>query len=209
MSVLYYLDKKDVDVASIAEKALNDRKILSELMEGILYKKEAVRYNCFRVLLQLSEQFPDVLYPKWDFFVKLIDEDNANLKYVAIYVIANLTKVDSENRFETIFDKFYGLLNDKSIIPASHLAVNSAKIIEAKPKLQGSITSKLLDIDKTHHKPERKALIKSYIIEAFGEYFGKAKNKNQIINFVREQLTSKSPKTRKKATEFLKKLGGE
>ena len=81
----------------------------------------------------------------------------------------------------------------------------SGKIAKAKPHLEEKITNKLLSIDKAHHISERKDLIKSYAIESFSEYFEEAKNKKKIIEFVKSQLKSKSPRTRKKAREFLKK----
>ena len=199
------LSKKDVSVESIAKEALRDEEVLSELLQGILSKKETIRYNCFKALLLISEKHPEVLYHKWDFFVELLSSDNAYWKYIAIYIIANLIRIDTKNKFEKIFDKFYHLLNDKSVIPAAHLAGNSGKIAQAKPKLQTKITNKLLAIDETHHDPERRDLIKGYAIESFSEYFEEAKNQDKIIEFVKKQLDCKSPKTRKIAKEFLKK----
>lgn len=168
-------------------------------------KNETIRYNSFKALLFISEQHPRVLYPKWDSFAELINSDNTNFKYIAIYIIANLTKVDTDYKFEKIFEKYYSLLDDKSVIPASHLAGNSGKIVKAKPKLQTKITDNLLSLDKTHHDAERKDLVKGYAIESFSEYFKEAENKQRIIEFIKEQLKSKSPTTRKTAKRFLNK----
>ncbi|MGB3903636.1 MAG: hypothetical protein WBB22_01815, partial [Anaerolineae bacterium] len=142
---------------------------------------------------------------KWDFFADLIGSDNTYHKYIAIYILANLTRVDTEHRFENIFEDYYGLLDDKSVIPPSHLARNSGKIARAKPHLQTRITDWLLSVDETHHRPDRKELIKSYAIEGFDEYFEEAEEKERITEFVRLQLESGSPKTRKAAKRFLKK----
>jgi len=199
------LSEKNVYYKSIAKKALKDEKVLSELLENITSKKETIRYNSFKVLLHLSEKHAEVLYPKWDLFADLLSSDNTYHKFDAIYFIANLTRVDTGNRFEKIFNKYYSLLNDKSMIPAAHLAGNSGKIAKAKPHLEEKITNKLLSIDKTHHIQERKDLIKGYAIESFSEYFEEAKNKKKIIVFVKNQLKSKSPRTRKKAKEFVEK----
>ena len=204
MSVLSDLGKKKVSVESVAEKALKDEKVLSELIEGLLSKKDAIRHNSFRVLLHVSEKHPEVLYPRWDFFVDMIGSDNAYWKLIAVRVIANLTKADTKNKFEKIFDKYYNLFND-SVIVAGHLAANSGKIAKAKPKLQTKITNKLLNIDKTNQK--HKDLVKAGAIEAFDEYFEEADNREKILEFVKEQFNCKSPKTRKKAKEFMKKWG--
>jgi len=200
------LSKKSVSVEGIAKKALKDEKVFSQVLEGLTSKKETIRFNSFKILLLISEKHPKVLYPKWDFFAELLSRDNTYHKYIAIYIIANLTRADTKNKFEKIFAKYYNLLNDKSVIPAAHLAANSGKIARAKPKLQTKITNKLLSIDKTHHDPERRDLIKGYAIESFSEYFEEAKNKKKIIEFVEKQLNSKSPRTKKKAKEFLKKI---
>jgi hypothetical protein len=127
---------------------------------------------------------------------------SAYWKLIAVRIIANLTKADIENKFEEIFDQYYNLLND-SVIIAGHLASDSWKIVKAKPELQTKITNRLLNIDKTNHK--HKELIKAGSIESFNEYYEEAENKDEIIEFVREQLKSQSPKTQKKAKEFLNK----
>jgi hypothetical protein len=204
MSVLSDLGKKSVGVESLAKKALKDKEVLSELLQGILSKKDVIRSNSFRVLLLISEEHPEALFPKWDFFEDLLDGDNNYLKYIAIYLIANLTRVDTEDKFERIFDRYYSILDDERTMTAAHLAANSGKIAKAKPKLRSKITNSLLNIDRTH-RGKQKELIKGYAIEAFDEYFAEIKDKEKILQFVNNQLESKSPRTRKKAREFLKK----
>ena len=73
------------------------------------------------------------------------------------------------------------------------------------PHLREKLTQVLLDIDKTHHEIGRKDLIKASIIDSFTEYFNEIKKKKEVIRFVTTQLNSRSPKTKKKAEEFLKK----
>ena len=199
------MNDKDVDIESVAEKALKDERLLSELMDGLTSKKETFRYNCFKVLMLISEKQRAVLYPEWDYFVEQLSSDNTYRRLSALHLIANLTKVDTENRFEKIFDKYFSLLDDKSVIPAAHIAGASGRIAKAKPQLETYITTQLLNIDKTHYNPERKDLIKGYAIEAFGEYFEEAIDKEKIIGFVKQQLKAQSPKTRKLAQEFLQK----
>jgi hypothetical protein len=64
-----------------------------------------------------------------------------------------------------------------------------------------------LNIDKTHHNPERRDLVKGAAIESFKEYYEEAKNKKKILDFVKKQLKSRSPKTKKIANEFIKQFG--
>ncbi len=185
-------------------EAIKDEKTLSELLEALKSKDDTARYGSFEVLLHLSEEQPKLLYPKWDFLAGMLDSDNAYWKLIAVRLIANLTSVDTENRFEQIFDKYYNLLSD-SVIVAGHITANSGKIARAKPELQPRITERLLNINKTSQK--HKDLIKAGAIDSFGEYFEESKDKEKIMEFVKQQLDCESPKTRKKAREFLKKWG--
>lgn len=196
-------EKKDANPEDLGQMALKDEKVLQEALEGVLSKSDVIRQNSFRTLNFLSERHPDSVYDKWDFFANLIRRGNSFHKYIAIWIIANLTKADPEKKFEKLFDDYYGLLGDKSVIPAGHVAAKSGIIALAKPNLQSKITSRLLDIDNTVQK--HKDLVKAGAIEAFGFYFEESKDQVKIIEFVKAQLYCESPKTRKKAKEFLEK----
>jgi len=199
------LNKKSVDIESIAKKALEDEKTLSELLEGLLSKKDTIRYNSFKVLEHVSQIKPEVLYPYWDKFVEKLNSDNSFHKYHGVFIIANLTSVDKEKNVEKIFDKYCGLVEDKSFIVAVNVVGNLGKIARAKPHLQAKITSILLGVGKTSHK--HKDLMKSGSIQSFAEYFDKTENKEKILEFVRKQLDCESPKTRKMAKKFTEKWG--
>ena len=200
--------EKDANIAHIASSALKDDALLSELLEGLRSKKETFRYNCHKVLMLISEGHGQVLYPKWDYLVEQLSSDNTYWKMSALQILANLTSVDGEGKFEQIFDKYYGLLDDKSMITAAHVAGASSKIVKSKPELEMKITARLLNLDGTHHEPERRDLVKGYAIEAFSEYFDQAKDKEGIIKFVEQQVDAKSPRTRKIAGDFLRRWGG-
>lgn len=208
MSLIPEISDKDITSKSTAEKALADEKLLSELLDGLMLKNETLRYNCFKVVLFISEEHGEVLYPKWDFFVKLLDSDNTYRKMSGLQIIANLTKVDTDKKFDDIFDKYYSLLGDKGTVVAAHLAANSGKIARAKPDLQARITDKLLNIDNVY-AGKQPDLVKGYIIEAFALYFEEAEKRNKIVEFARNQLNSSSPRTRKQAEHFLSKLDKE
>ena len=200
------LNNKNVDIKAAAKQALKDKDFLDELLGNLWSKNETLRYNSHKILFHITEEKPQALYSEWDYFVKFLDSDNTYHKLSAVWLLANLTFADKKNKFEKIFNKFYDLLDDKSYITAAYICEASGKIAIAKPNLQTKITNKLLSIDKTHHIQERIDLVKAYIIDAFGQYYEQAKNKKKILEFVEEQLNCQSPKTRKKAKDFLKQI---
>jgi hypothetical protein len=200
------LNNTKINTRAVAKKALKDDKLLVELLDNLWSKNDTIRYNSHKVLFLITEEQPQALYSKWDYFVKLLDSDNTYHKLSAALLLANLIKVDINNKFEKIFDKFYDLLDDRSFITAAYVSEASGEIANAKPRLQTRITKRLLSIDETHHPQERKDLVKASIIKAFEEYFDQARGKKRIVEFVKKQLDCESPETRKAAKEFLKRL---
>jgi hypothetical protein len=201
------LNTKDVDLQSLAQQAREDQAFLSMLVEGLSDKQERVGYNCLRALLLVAEERPQLVYPHWHVFVGLLASENTYFKLRGANLIAGIIAADTEDRFEQIFDLYYDLLDDKSVITASYIAGNSGPIARAKPGLRGRITRRLLSIDQTHHPLECRDLIKGSAVEAFGQYFEESEHKPEILDFVTAQLESTSPKTRKIAKAFLKKWG--
>jgi hypothetical protein len=200
--MINYANGKDDKIEYIANRALKNKDDLLKLFEGILSKDDKIRYDSFKILNFLSEKNPEILYSRWDLFKSLMYRDNDYLKLIAVKILANLTSVDKENKFQIIFEKYYGLLNE-SVIVAGHLAASSGKIAKAKPEFRLKITNILLNIDKS--KQKHKDLVKAYVIDAFDLYFKESENKNEILQFIRNNLNCNSPKTRKKAKDFLRK----
>lgn len=186
-----------------AVKAIKDKNYLLELLNN-LDEKCAKRWPSFKILNYISKTHPKILYPEWDYLADMFKKGNSYTKYATIYIIANLTKVDNKNKFEKLFKDYFGEIDTNRTVTAAHVAVNAGKIAKVKPRLQEKITKKLLGIDKTH-KGKQKDIIKGYAIQAFSEFFEEYKHKYQIINFVKEQLNSESPRTRKIAKDFLEK----
>lgn len=179
---------------------------IEEALKALQSENARIRDQQFYTLLRISEQSPDQLYPAWDILVAILRKPEVSNKFVAIRLLANLICVDTANKFEQIFDEFYQLLSHESPVVSPHVAGTAGKIIRAKPHMLPKITSLLLNIDNVNRcrHPE---LLKSYVIEGFDDCFEliPAKDQEKVIEFVKKQIESESPKTRKRAKEFMKK----
>jgi hypothetical protein len=126
-------------------------------------------------------------------------------------VIANLTEVDIENKFDTIFDKYYSFLNDEYMVTVANIVGNSAKIAKAKPHLSQKITNELLKVENISTSPHLTKECKNVIVEkailSFDMYFDQIQNKDDVTSFVRRQLNNTRKTARTKAEDFLKKWG--
>jgi hypothetical protein len=200
------LQKKDIDPKEYAEKIIKKPDLIKQYLEGFLSKNETYRYNCFKVIFIVSEENPDILYSYWEFFENHLRSKNNYHKMSAVLIIANLTSVDKEKKFEKLFDEFYGYLKSKKTITSIYIVKSSGKIAKSKPHLMNKITKILLNIEKIHPGKQIE-LVKSAVIESFSDYFEKIENKKEVIAFVKKQTNSDSPKTRKIAKDFLNKYG--
>ncbi len=196
------LDRKNIDVEALAKDALNDEVLFHELLRGVRSKDDTIRQNSFKSLQIIAEENPHSLYPQWDYFQEMLSSQNNYHKFIAIYMLAILTSVDADNRFEGIFDEYYGILAGDKAMTASHVALNSSIIIRNKPELESRIVDILMSIDDIH-QGKQKELIKAYAIESLMKIYPDVSDPQKIEEFVRTQLDSKSPKTRNMAQCFL------
>jgi hypothetical protein len=200
------LEYRDIDLNIYVKKIYEKPDLINQYIQGLLSKNETYRYNCFKVLYLISEKKPEILYSHWDFFVNHLKSQNDYHKMSAVLIITNLISVDTTNRFEKILDIFYENLHSKKTIVPIYIIKSFGKIVNLKPKLEKKITDLLLNIEKIYLGKQIE-LIKSAAIESFSEFFHKTKNKQKIIIFVKKQLNSESPKTKKTAKEFLSRWG--
>lgn len=198
------LSKKGIDLEEIADDALSDEKLFKTLMDDIKSKDNTVRFNAFNALQIISENNPNYLYPQWDYLQNMLESKNNYHKYIAVYLLANLTAVDSENRFNKIFDEYFGLIKGNKTMIASHVILNSRKIANNKPELKSEIIEILLKTDELH-EGRQKELIKSYAIETLRKISPDRDDKKKIEYFVKLQLNSPSPKTRSAAKCFIER----
>ncbi len=183
--------------------------LVPDLIKGTDSPKATVRYGCGKVLMDLSEKYPDNLYPYIDSFIKLLDGKNRILTWNAMAIIADLTKVDADCKFDAIFDKYYGYLGNEYMVTVSNVVVNSAKIASNKTYLADRIATKLLkvqDLKLSPHLTEECCLvIAEQAIKTFSTIANYTQNKKALVDFARKHQNSSRISLRKVANFFLKK----
>ena len=165
-----------------------------------------VYYNSYYIISRASELKPELFYKYWDDFLLLLNHQNSYHRDFALNLLANLTRVDKENKFSLIFDEYFSHINDEKFMTSRQCIQNTAKILTNKGELTEDIIDILLDIDARCDFPEKqKALLKSDVIDLFDEFYEQINDKEMINEFVKPELDSISPKTRKKAKNFVRK----
>lgn len=206
---LQKLADKSMTKEELLKKIRLDFSLLPTILKGVSSSKATIRYGCAKVLMDLSEEYPKQLYSYMDFFVDLLDSKYRILTWNAMAVIANLTKIDKDRKFDAVFDKYYSFINDAYMVTVANLVRHSGKIAVAKPHLTEKIANELLKIENIlitpHLTEECKRVIAEEAIKSFYMFFDRVERKDKVITFVERQLKSSRKSLRDGAENFLKK----
>jgi hypothetical protein len=203
--------KQKVNKEKIAVKVINNPQSIKVIIEGLKSETSHIKFGYEKILRIISESKPQLIYPYFDEYVKLLDSDNNIIKWGAVFTIANLTAVDSGNKFENIFKKYYAPISGPVMITAGNTISVSWKIAFAKPHLAANIVFEILKLKDAKYyiegklSPECKNVVCGHAIESFSKFIDKIENKKPVLEFVMEQLENKRSAVRKKAEKFLKK----
>lgn len=200
---------KSLTKQDLLNKVKQDFTLVPLLIKGVCSSKASVRYGCAKVLMDLSEEYPEQIYPYIDSIISLLDSKFRILKWNAFAIIANLTKVDIDNKFDAIFEKYYSFLDDDYMVTVASVVGNSSKIAESKPYLIARITDELLKVQDLsigpHLTEECKRVIAQSAIKTFDSFFDKVEQKDKVLSFVRLYVKSPRKKLRNISQSFIKK----
>jgi hypothetical protein len=203
------LVSKKITKQELLDNVKKDFGLIPLLLNGVDSSKAAVRYSCAKVLIKLSEDFSEKLYPYFDSFIELLESRYMILTWNALAIIANLTRVDVDKKFDAIFDKYYSFLNDDYMVTVANVVGNSGTIANAKSYLIPKITVELLKVKSIstgpHMTEECKLVIAQHVIKSFDLFFDRIDQKETVISFVKTYLDSSRKKLRTTAENFLEK----
>lgn len=208
--IIEQLGRKGADVPAVVERIVKHPEHIARLVEALQSEKGTARYAYEKVLRLVSEQRPELIYPWFDVFVAMLDEDNSFLKWGAIMTVAHLTAVDSERKFETIFEKYYAPIAGPVMISAANIIGSSPEIAMAKPHLTERIVQEILKVRKARYErkgslsPECRNVAIGHAIDVFDQFFDRIEDKASVVKFVRSQLKNTRKPVVMKAEKFLR-----
>jgi hypothetical protein len=208
--LLQQLLEKSITKDELLQKARHNGDVLPIILRGVSSPKAAIRYGCARVLLALSEESPEQLYPYMDTFIDLLESKYRILTWNALAIIANLATVDTDNKFDAIFHRYFRFIHDESMATVANVVGHAGKIALAKPHLSNRITAELLKVDHLattpHLTEECKRVIAQAAIKSFNMFFDQIEHKANVIAFVKRHRTSPRKTLRTDAEKFLKRV---
>ena len=206
---LVKLVNKSLTREELFQKVSQNFDLLPKILDGVSSQKAAIRYGCAKVLMDLSEEYPEKLYHHIDFFINLLDSKYRILTWNAMAIIANLTRVDTDKKFDAIFNHYYNFTNDEYLVTVANVVKHSAQIALAKPYLIPKITIELLNVENISLSPHLTEECKRVIIEktlkSFTKFLDKIEDKEEVLSFVQKYLDSSRKPLRIQAEKIIKR----
>ena len=209
--ILDQLSAKGADISAIADRFIKNSKQIPLLIEAVRTEKSSKKFAYEKTLRLISEREPGLIYPYFDVCIGLLDSENSFLKWGSIITVANLTTVDAEKKFETVFKKYYAPICGPAMITAANIIGSSVIIARAKPDLVNSITNEILKVEKARFlrkgipSPECRNVVIGQAIDSLDKFYDRISDKASVVKFVKCQLKNTRMQVVKKAEKFLKK----
>ncbi len=202
------LDPLITDLPKLARAAAKRPGLLAQVLEGLNAQTARTRFGCAKALRILSEQKPELLYPHYEFFVRLLDHPNKILQWEAAHVLSQLARADEEDKFAEIFERYFAPISGAVMITAANVIQGGARIARAKPRLADAIAQQILKVASARYQTrECRNVAIGHAILALDEIFDLLQEPAPALRFVRRQRNNSRPATRKKAVQFLKANG--
>ena len=203
------ISKLALNPVQLARNAIKDPRLIPAIADGLEADKPRIKYGCAKALRFISELRPDVLYPRFDFFVHLLDHENKILQWDAAFVLSHLARVDSEDRFTAILVRYFSPIPGPVMITAANVVQGGARIARAKLHLADRIAAEVLKVAAARYQtPECRNVAIGHAIVALGAILPLLCDPAPAMRFVRRQLKNSRPATRRKAEQFLKAYPG-
>ncbi len=205
MSTRSQLARAALNAPKLAHAAILQPDRLADILAGLEAANPRTKYGCAKALRLIAEERPDLLYPRFDFFAALLDHKNKIFQWDAAFILSRLARVDGEDKFGSIFSKYFAPVPGPVMITAANVIRGAADLAMAKPGLADRIAAEVLKVEDAHYQTaECRNVAIGHAILSLGEFFDRLQDPQPVLRFVRKQLRNTRPATRKKAEHFLK-----
>jgi len=170
-------------------------------------KTEKIKYASTKKAIIISKENPGELYPDFDFIAELLNNKNQIIKWIAIQIIGNLSKVDKEKKVEKLLTKLISFLDCGKMITANNTILTLSEIALNNPEYQEMIFKELIKVEHYNYDTlECRNVALGKVVLALGKFKDKIKDQKDILEFLERQTNNTRVSVKKRATKLLENL---
>jgi hypothetical protein len=189
-----------------AARAVRSPEAIRRLLDGLNARPARVKFGSAKALMLVSEKSPQLLYPHFDEFAKLLEGPNQILCWNAIRILAQLASVDEAGKLDQILDAYYAPISGPSLVTAANLIASAPAVVQAKPWLADRVAGKIYSVGRARYKtPECRNVALTHAIQSLDQIFPCLSDGQAAVKFVRRHARNSRSSTRKAAEIFLQR----
>ena len=170
-------------------------------------KTAKVKYAGTKKAMAISKEDPSELYPDFDFFIELLNSENQIIKWTAIQVIGNLSKVDKKKKVDKLLPRLIGFLNCGKMITANNTILALSEIALNKPEHQEKIFKEIIKVEHYNYDTlECRNVALGKVVSALGKFKDEIKDRKDILEFLERQTNNTRASVKKRAIKLLERL---
>ncbi len=170
-------------------------------------KTARIKYASTKKAIAISKEDPGKLYPDFDFFVELLNDENQIIKWTALQVIGNLSKVDKKKKVDKLLLRLIGFLNCGKMITANNTILALSEIALNKPEYQEKIFKELIKVEHYNYDTlECRNVALGKVISALSKFKEEIKDQKDILEFLKRQTNNTRVPVKKRAMKLLENL---
>lgn len=188
----------------LASPEVHDR--LAACWAGLDAPAARVKYGCLKDLRRLSAEAPELLYPYFARFARLLDHPNSIFRWNAAHILAGMAHVDRAHKLAPLLERFLKPIRGPQMIAAANVMEAAAVIAAAQPQLVERLLAGVLAVRRAQYETEEcRQVAIGHAIQSLSRFPEPIQRKAAVLLFVRQQLDNPRPATRRKAEKFLNK----
>ena len=137
----------------------------AELVEALRSKDETKAYQCFK-LLEKESSDTDHVYPFFDLFADMIEDENSYVRTRGLLLIAANARWDTENKIDELIDSYLKHIEDVKPITSRQCIKALPSIVKYKPDLYDCICTALEQANPGIYRDSMSSLVMRDIAEA-------------------------------------------
>ena len=166
-----------------------------------------IKYTSTKKAIVISKENPGELYLDFDFFIELLNSENQIIKWTAIQVIGNLSKVDKKKKVDKLLPRLIGFLNCGKMITANNTILALSEIALNKPEHQEMIFKEFIKVEHYNYDTlECRNVALGKVVSVLGKFKDEIKDRKDILEFLEKQTNNTRASVKKRAIKLLEKL---
>jgi len=199
-------NKTAMETVELMTRVSSDLEAIPSMLAA-LNEKGTARFKAAKHLQIISRANPALLYPYFQAFAKPVGQFLQHRPVERHHYSCSLVQVDTEKRFDHIFERYFARLWDGKLVTAANILENSGRIARNRPDMAEMITHELLNVDRIPlPTPECREVARGKALTAFAEYIDILKRNRAAKDFVTRCTNSHRASVKKRAEALLQKI---